>query len=57
VLRCGFEARKQLLGRTPQQVFPAPLGESFALQDRPVPEGQVLRDRLELHVYLDGGHG
>jgi AraC-like DNA-binding protein len=57
VLRCGFKAKKQLLGRTPQQVFPAPLGESFALQDRQVLEGQVLRDRLELHVYPDGGHG
>ncbi len=55
--RCGFKAKKELLGRTPQQVFPAPLGESFALQDRQVLQGQVLRDRLELHVYPDGGHG
>lgn len=56
-VRCGFKAKKDLLGRTPQRVFPAPLGESFALQDRQVLAGQALHDRLELHVYPGGGHG
>lgn len=50
--------KADLIGRLPEDVFPEGLGRAFADQDRWVVEhGRALRDRLELHVHADGGHG
>src|SRR5215210_247119 len=52
VERCGLRRKSQMLGRTAAQVFPPPLGESYAEQDRAVlATGTPIRRRLELHIY------
>jgi len=56
--RCGIKDRAKLLGLTAEQVFPKPLGASYAAQDELViREGIEIRDRLELHLYPGGGRG
>jgi AraC-like DNA-binding protein len=56
--RCGIKNRAKLLGLTTEQVFPKPLGASYAAQDQLVlREGIEIRDKLELHLYPGGGRG
>lgn len=56
--RCGIRHRAEILGRTAEEVFPAPLGEGFTSQDRQVlATGIEIRDKLELHLYPGGGQG
>jgi AraC-like DNA-binding protein len=58
VERCGLRRKSQMLGRTAAQVFPPPLGESYAEQDRAVlATGTAIRQRLELHLYPGHGRG
>jgi AraC-like DNA-binding protein len=50
--RCGIAHRGAILGRTAEDVFPPPLGTSYALQDQLVIRtGTEIRDKLELHLY------
>jgi len=52
VTRCGRRDKNELLGRTAQQVFPAPLGNRFFEQDRRVlVSGVPIAQNLELHLY------
>ncbi|PWU26973.1 transcriptional regulator, AraC family [Pseudomonas delhiensis] len=52
VQRCGLKHLQPLLGKTSAEVFPAQLGPGYTEQDRRVLEqGQVLEDKLELHLY------
>lgn len=56
--RCGVANRSALIGRTATEVFPAPLGASYATQDRLVLRmGVEIQDRLELHLYPGGRQG
>lgn len=56
--RCGLTSREDALGRTALELFPSPLGDAFALQDREIlSRGTGIRDRLELHLYPDGRSG
>lgn len=56
--RCGIQHRAALIGRTAEEVFPAPLGASYTAQDRQVlKSGEVIRDKLELHLYPGGREG
>jgi AraC-like DNA-binding protein len=56
--RCGIPHRERLLGRTADEVFPSPLGDGYAAQDRFVLEtGTEIRDKLELHLYPGGAQG
>jgi PAS domain S-box-containing protein len=58
VRRCGLTGKAALVGRTAAEVFPAPLGESFADQDRRVlRQGTAIDGQLERHLYPDGRHG
>lgn len=57
VQRCGARSKNDLIGRTAHELFPAPLGEAYAAQDRRVLAGRPLRDHLELHLYPDGARG
>ncbi len=58
VERCGKRAKRELLGRTADEVFPAPLGRGYRLQDDAVlRDGHAIRDQLELHVYPTGRCG
>lgn len=55
--RCGARSKQELLGQTAEEVFPPPLGDSYAAQDRQVLAGRAIRDRLELHLYPDRSRG
>ncbi len=55
--RCGARSKQEMLGKTAEDVFPAPLGASYAAQDRQVLAGRAIRDRLELHLYPDCSRG
>lgn len=58
VERCGARSKADLLGRTAEEVFPAPLGASYAEQDRRViASGEPIRDKLELHLFSDHSRG
>jgi PAS domain S-box-containing protein len=58
VRRRGILHKEQLLGHTADQVFPPPLGPSYAAQDRLVLQrGVEIVDKLELHFYRGGGQG
>ena len=53
VLRCGKRHKRELLGKTPLEVFPAPLAQAFVAQDqRVVRSGQPIVDHLELHLFV-----
>ncbi|HEX2836271.1 MAG TPA: AraC family transcriptional regulator [Thermoanaerobaculia bacterium] len=50
--RCGIPHRDSIAGRTAAELFPAPLGNSYAVQDQLVLQtGVEIRDKLELHLY------
>ncbi|MDH7599238.1 MAG: AraC family transcriptional regulator [Sedimentisphaerales bacterium] len=56
--RCGKKDKAQIIGRRAEEVFPAPLGQSYSEQDRTVLQtGQPILNQLELQVYLSGGTG
>jgi AraC-like DNA-binding protein len=58
VERCGRRTKEELFGRTADEVFPAPLGRGYRLQDDEVLRaGHAIRDQLELHVYPTGRRG
>jgi PAS domain S-box-containing protein len=55
--RCGLAGKDEVLGRRAEDLFPPPLGEAFASQDRTILAGaRGIRDHLELHLY-PGGRG
>jgi AraC-like DNA-binding protein len=56
--RCGLANKDQAIGRTAGELFPAPLGDAFVLQDAEVLRGgATIRDHLELHLYPGGRRG
>lgn len=57
-LRCGLPDKSAAIGLTAEQLFPPPLGEGFAAQDRQIlKDGRGIRDHLELHLYAGGRRG
>lgn len=58
VARCGRREKSELIGRTADQVYPRPLGQSYRVQDQAVLRtGQPIYDQLELQLYHGGGTG
>jgi PAS domain S-box-containing protein len=58
VERCGLREKRALLGRRADEVFPAPLGQSYRAQDENVlRSGEAILNQLELHFYPSGGRG
>ena len=58
VERCAKRAKSELIGRRPDEVFPAPLGRSYRAQDEEVlASGEPIHDQLELHFYPNGRRG
>jgi len=58
VQRLGLGHRREALGRTAAELFPAPLGERFLAQDLAVlRSGAPITDLLELHLYPGRGEG
>lgn len=56
--RCGLTSKESVIGRTAEELFPAPLGTAFASQDRALlAGGPAIRDHLEIHLYPGGGSG
>ncbi len=56
--RCGLPDKESAIGLTAEQLFPPPLGEGFAAQDKDILKtGQGIRDHLELHLYAGGRRG
>lgn len=56
--RCGRRGKSELIGRRADELFPAPLGESYRSQDESVlRSGVAVRNQLELHFYAAGGRG
>lgn len=54
MLRCGCQHKSELIGRTPQEVFPAGFASSYASQDQHViRHGQAIHNQLELHLYIN----
>src|SRR5579859_1801556 len=58
VERCGRDKKDDLIGRRADELFPAPLGESYRAQDETVLQGgAAILNQLELHFYTTGGRG
>ena len=56
--RCGRRRKDELLGLRADEVFPAPLGDSYRGQDLGVlSAGTTILDQLELHLYPTGRRG
>ena len=56
--RCGLAGKDEAIGRTTEELFPPPLGDAFAAQDRAILSGgSRIRDHLELHLYPGGLRG
>jgi AraC-like DNA-binding protein len=50
--------KNELIGRRADELFPAPLGESYRAQDETVlRSGKAVLNQLELHFYATGGRG
>ena len=51
-MRCGYKDKRDLLGKTADEVFPRRFGRSYFEQDMAtINAGQQLVDQLELHLY------
>jgi PAS domain-containing protein len=57
VQRLGRKKRGEVIGRSPLEVFPAPLGNRYLLQDQQVLGGDPIADRLEVHLYPNRRRG
>ena len=58
VERCGFRDKRELIGRRADEVYPAPLGRSYAEQDESIIRtGQPILNHLELQIYPGGVRG
>jgi AraC-like DNA-binding protein len=58
VERCRVRSKRELLGRTTEDVFPGPLGRSYLEQDKKVfRTGVPMLNQVELHVYPSGARG
>jgi len=58
VERCGKREKNEIVGRTADEVFPAPLGHSYRAQDeRVLRTGQSILNQLELQIYPSGRTG
>ncbi len=51
VRRLGRKQRSDVIGKSPLEVFPLPLGGSYMMQDRRVLCGEVIDNQLEVHLY------
>ncbi len=58
VERCGRRGKPELIGRRVDEIFPAPFGQSYRVQDeRVLGDGGEIRNQLELHFYSSGARG
>ena len=56
--RCGFSRKRDVVGRTTDEVYPPPFGAQYREQDRLVLETDTpIKDKLELQLYVEGAPG
>lgn len=51
VRRLGLDSREDLIGKSPDELFPASLGKSYAAQDQRVLGGETIENQLEVHIF------
>lgn len=51
VRRLGRQRRAEVIGRSPADVFPLPLGGNYMAQDSRVLGGELIDNQLEVHLY------
>ena len=50
--RCGAKEKRQIIGRTAEDLFPGPMGRSYREQDEAlIRTGAAIVNQLELHLY------
>ncbi|MEW9623970.1 AraC family transcriptional regulator [Rhodanobacter geophilus] len=57
VRRLGLKRRKDVIGRSVTELFPATMGGSYASQDRRVLDGEVIENQLEVHIFANRAPG
>lgn len=57
VRRLGLKRREDVIGRTVAELFPEPLGSSYAAQDGRVLAGEVIGNQLEVHLFPNRAPG
>ncbi|MCI4569201.1 AraC family transcriptional regulator [Lysobacter sp. CFH 32150] len=58
VVRCGLKSKRDAIGKTAYDLFPAPMAQRYARQDeRLFRTGKPIVDNLDLTVYRDGSAG
>jgi len=58
VARCGLARKRDVIGRTTDEVFPEPFGKEYRNQDQQVLEtNRPIKDKLELQLYSQGTPG
>ena len=49
--RCGFQSKEELIGRTPEDVYPNPFGQEYRQQDQEILEsGMPIINKLEIQI-------
>ncbi|QOC24271.1 AraC family transcriptional regulator [Wenzhouxiangella sp. AB-CW3] len=51
VKRLGRRTHDEVIGKTSEELFPSPLGASYSSQDMRVVKGNLISDKLEIHLY------
>jgi AraC-like DNA-binding protein len=49
--RLRLQSRRDIVGRSAVELFPAPFGDAYTAQDTRVLAGEVIDDQLELHLF------
>jgi PAS domain S-box-containing protein len=58
VRRCGRRHKREIVGKTVTELYPANLAAQYAAQDRDVLRtGKTITHKLELHLYTNGQRG
>ena len=58
VERCGLRDKQAVIGRTPDEIYPRPLGQNYRRQDEDVLKtGEPILNQLELQLYPSGETG
>lgn len=58
VRRCGLRSKREALGKTVYELFPAEMASRYAAQDEQVfRTGQAISDNLDLTLFPDGSRG
>lgn len=57
IRRLGLKDRKKVIGRTPEELYPAPFGQTYVEQDQQVLRGATVENLLELQLFPNRAPG